>query len=82
MTMGDNRYGSGDPSSRSRVRPGPADLPGGQRRQTTSGGRRLGQLDNGTVALALSGMAYYWLMPMLLARRGPRRRTRRSRSQA
>lgn len=80
MTMGEPRYGSGDPSSRSRVRPGPADLPVGGRRQTTGSGRRLGQIDTGTVALSITGMAFYWLMPALMSRRGPRRRTRRSRA--
>ena len=77
MTMDGTRYGTGDPRGSSRVRPSPADLPGGTRRTTTSG--RVGQLDNGTVALALSGMAYYWLMPALMARRRPRRRPSRSR---
>jgi hypothetical protein len=56
MTMDGSRYGTGDPRGSSRVRPSPADLPGGTRRAATSA--RLGQLDNGTVALALSGMAY------------------------
>ena len=84
MTIGDPRYGSGDPSPSSRVRPSPADLPGGTsggQRRATAAGRRMGQLDSGTVALALSGMAYYWLMPALMARRRPRR-PRRSRDPA
>ena len=67
MTVGDPRYGSGDPFGRSRMRP--QQLPGGsaQGAQTT-GGRKLARLDNGTVALALSGMTFYWLMPALLSR--------------
>jgi hypothetical protein len=37
----------------------------------------MGTLDNGTVALALSGMAFYWMMPMLMGR-AKRRKTRRA----
>ena len=66
MTIGDSRYGSGDPSGRSRMRP--QQLPGGTAGGQTSGGRKLAKLDNGTVALALSGMAFYWLMPALMSR--------------
>lgn len=39
----------------------PADLPGAARPR---GARRLGTLDPGTVGLAMTGMAFYWL-PML-----------------
>ena len=70
-----------DPFGLPGVRPGPGELPGAAQRRT-QGGRRLAPLDNGTVALALSGMAFYWLMPALMSRRGRRRRTRRSRGPA
>lgn len=52
-------------SQRQTARPAPG--------STTGRGRKLGAVDNGTVALAISGMAFYWLMPMLLSRRKRRR---------
>ncbi|MCK9517641.1 MAG: hypothetical protein M0R74_01245 [Dehalococcoidia bacterium] len=36
-------------------------------------GKRTGGVDNGTVALAISGMTYYWLMPLMAGRRRKRR---------
>jgi hypothetical protein len=41
---------------------------------TAAPARRTGGVDNGTVALAISGMTYYWLMPMMAGRRRKRRR--------
>ncbi len=67
--MGDGRYHSDNPSSdagRSRI--GPRQLPGGTPAGQSGSGRKLGKLDNGTVALALTGMAFYWLMPALMSR--------------
>lgn len=55
----------------------PQQLPGGTAAGQTSGGRKLGKLDNGTVALALSGMTFYWLMPALLSRGRKGRRVMR-----
>ena len=43
---------------------------------TTGRGRKLGGVDNGTVALAISSMAFYWMMPILMSRRRPRRRAK------
>ncbi|MCZ2109259.1 MAG: hypothetical protein LC118_06805 [Dehalococcoidia bacterium] len=40
----------------------------------TRTGRKLGGVDNGTVALAISGMSFYWMMPMLMS---PRKRRRK-----
>lgn len=40
----------------------------------TRTGRKLGGVDNGTVALAISGMSFYWMMPMLMSRRKRRRK--------
>lgn len=40
----------------------------------TRTGRKLGGIDNGTVALAISGMSFYWMMPMLMSRRKRRRK--------
>jgi hypothetical protein len=75
MTMGDTRYGSADPSDYSRR--SPVDLPSTPRQRTsTRSGRRLGGVDPGTVAIALTGMSFYWLMPALMSRGRPRR-TRR-----
>jgi len=51
--------------------------PAAEAQARTRTGRKLGKLDNGTVALAISGMAFYWMMPMLLraaARPVPRKR--------
>jgi hypothetical protein len=39
-------------------------------------GRRTGNMDAGTVALAMSAMSLYWTMPLMLSR-APRRRRRR-----
>ncbi len=48
------------------------DLPGSRQR----GGRKIGPpVDNGTVALAMAGMAFYWLMPLAAAGRArPKKR--------
>ncbi len=35
---------------------------------------RPGNVDNGTIALAISGMTFYWMMPLLAGRRRRRRR--------
>jgi hypothetical protein len=51
--------------------------PGADAQARTGTGRKLGKLDNGTVALAISSMAFYWMMPMLLraaVRQAPRKR--------
>jgi hypothetical protein len=40
----------------------------------TRSGRKLGGVDNGTVALAIGGMSFYWMMPMLMSRRKRRRK--------
>src|SRR5690606_34613750 len=54
---------------------GSTELPRTRRQQqTTSGGRRLGGADPGTVAIAMTGMAFYWMMPALMGRSGRRRR--------
>lgn len=52
-----------------RMQAGPVDS--GPRTRT---GRKLAALDNGTVALAISGMTFYWMMPMMMGRRRKRRR--------
>jgi hypothetical protein len=39
----------------------------------TSTGHRIMPLDSGTVALATTGFAFYWMMPMLSGRRRKRR---------
>lgn len=39
----------------------------------TSTGRRILPMDSGTVALATTGFAFYWMMPMLSGRRRKRR---------
>ncbi|MCC7362832.1 MAG: hypothetical protein IT303_00540 [Dehalococcoidia bacterium] len=39
----------------------------------TGRGRKLGQADHGTTALAISTMSMYWLMPMLMAKKRRRR---------
>ena len=39
----------------------------------TRSGRKLGGVDNGTVALAIGSMSFYWMMPMLMGR-GKRRK--------
>ena len=67
MTIGDSKYGSGDPSEYSR-RTRSQQMPGPGAAGLTSGGRKIARLDNGTVALALSGMAFYWFMPALMGR--------------
>lgn len=41
--------------------------------KVTSRGRRLGGVDNGTVALALGAASFYWLMPLMASRRRARR---------
>ena len=51
-----------------RMQPLPTD--GGMRTRT---GRKLASMDTGTVALAVSGMTFYWMMPMLMRRRRARR---------
>jgi len=51
----------------------PQPLPG----VTTGRGRKMGTIDTGTVALAISGMTFYWMMPMLMARRGRKSKTPR-----
>jgi len=38
------------------------------------GQSRPANVDHGTIALAISGMTYYWMMPLLAARRRRRRR--------
>ncbi|MEO9256593.1 MAG: hypothetical protein ABI305_13720 [Tepidiformaceae bacterium] len=43
---------------------------GGRR---TSTGHRILPMDSGTVALATTGFAFYWMMPMLSGRRKKRR---------
>ncbi|MGE5595650.1 MAG: hypothetical protein ACM3S1_06385 [Hyphomicrobiales bacterium] len=43
----------------------------------SAGGRKAGGVDNGTVALAMSGMTFYWVMPLMMARRTRRRRPSR-----
>ncbi len=40
----------------------------------TRTGRKLAPVDNGTVALAISGMAFYWMKPMMMGRGRRRRR--------
>lgn len=40
---------------------------------TTGRGRARGAQDTGTVALAITGMAFYWLMPALMSRRRRRK---------
>jgi hypothetical protein len=55
------------------------DVPGNRlppKSQMTRSGRKTGNMDNGTVALAMGAMSFYWTMPMLLAGR-KRRRPRR-----
>jgi len=42
---------------------------------TQPGRRRTGSMDTGTVALGLTAMTYYWLMPALMSRRKRRRKT-------
>lgn len=49
------------------------DLPSGV---AASPRRRMGGADNGTVALALSGVSLYWTLPALLSMQGNRRRRR------
>lgn len=39
----------------------------------TRSGRKLAPMDTGTVALAVTGMTFYWMMPMLMRRRRPPR---------
>ena len=48
----------------------------------TRSGRKLGGVDNGTVALAISGMSFYWMMPMLMSRRKRRRKAPQTDSQS
>jgi hypothetical protein len=45
----------------------------GRQARTTSRGRTLAPMDVGAVALAISGMTFYWIAPMVLARRRRRR---------
>jgi len=49
-----------------------------RRAATASPQRRAAPLDMGTVGVALSGMAFYWLMPALMSSRSRRRRRRPS----
>jgi len=72
MTIGDPRYGSADPSAYA-IRRRPEELP---TPRMTRQGRRLGGADPAAVALALSGMTMYWLMPAMVSRGRPRRRPR------
>lgn len=41
---------------------------------TTGRGHARGGVDNGTVALAMSGMSFYWSMPMMMAMAKKKRR--------
>ncbi|MGH2632532.1 MAG: hypothetical protein ACRDG3_03905 [Tepidiformaceae bacterium] len=54
----------------------PAELPGLARPR---GSRRMGNVDPGTVGLAMTGMAFYWL-PMLMASK--RRRKKKPKADA
>lgn len=55
---------------------GEAQRQASRRRATpTPAPRRAAQTDMGTVGVALSGMAMYWLMPALMSSRKRRRRT-------
>ena len=45
----------------------PAELPGAAGRPR--GSRRMGNVDPGTVGLAMTGMAFYWLPMMITAKR-------------
>ena len=45
----------------------PSDLPGAAGRPR--GSRRMGNVDPGTVGLAMTGMAFYWLPMMITAKR-------------
>lgn len=58
-----SEYRSGPPRGRT---PTPSELPRGNR---TRSGRNSPPLDNGTVALAISGMSFYWMMPALMRKR-------------
>ena len=49
----------------------PADLPGAAARPR--GSRRMGNVDPGTVGLAMTGMAFYWL-PMMVASKRRRKK--------
>ncbi len=44
--------------------------------ERTGSGRKLARSDSGTVALAMSGMAFYWL-PMLMGAKRSRRKHRK-----
>ena len=48
----------------------PSDLPGAARPR---GSRRMGNVDPGTVGLAMTGMAFYWL-PMMMASKRRRKK--------
>lgn len=77
MSVFDERPGSmrgrriGD-QGQFQIRMEPAPPTGGANTRT---GRKLGGVDNGTVALAISGMSFYWMMPMLMSRRKRRRKS-------
>lgn len=58
----------------------PPAAPSAQPATTTSRGRRIaGAPDTGTVALAMTGMSFYWMMPLMASRR--RRRVTRATDQ-
>ncbi len=40
--------------------------PQDQQQRTARTGRKMGGVDTGTVALAMSGMSFYWTMPMMM----------------
>jgi len=44
------------------------------RRQAATGQRRLAPMDTGTIGIAMSAMAFYWLMPALMSSHRRRRR--------
>lgn len=53
-------------------------VPARQQPATTTGrGHARGGVDNGTVALAMSGMSFYWSMPMMMAMAKKNRKRRK-----
>lgn len=53
-------------------------VPARQQPSTTTGrGHARGGVDNGTVALAMSGMSFYWSMPMMMAMAKKNRKRRK-----